>query len=76
MLMTKKIGETRGNEYIPIETSQMVNKFYDYTVSLTVFTSMLKLCRLLRSEIGLFLLSHIIILFQFPKGLSTDCSDN
>merc|ERR1719412_2720398 len=45
--MTKKIGATRGNEYIPIENSQMVNKYYDYTVSVTVFTSMLKLCRLL-----------------------------
>ena len=48
MLMTKKIAATRGNEYIPIENSQMVNKYYDYTVSVTVFTSMLKLCRLLR----------------------------
>merc|ERR1719342_1352088 len=47
MLMVKKIGKTRGNEFIPIEQSQMINKYYDYTASMTVFTSLLKLCRLL-----------------------------
>ena len=45
--LTKKIGETRGNEFIPIENAQHINYFYEYTVSFTVFTSMLKLCRLL-----------------------------
>ena len=46
--LTKKIGETKGNKYISIENAQHINYFYEYTVSFTVFTSMLKLCRLLR----------------------------
>ena len=48
MEMTKKIGASRGNEFIPIERAQIINKYYDYTISMNVFTSMLKLCRLLR----------------------------
>ena len=68
MLMTKKIAATRGNEYIPIENSQMVNKYYDYTVSVTVFTSMLKLCRLLRlSMVNITIISSISFILVSKK---------
>ena len=46
--LTKKISKTRGNEFIPIERIQQINQYYDYSVSITVFTSILKLCKLLR----------------------------
>ena len=43
--MTKTIGRTRGNAFVPIERSQKINMYYDYAVSITVFTSILKFCR-------------------------------
>ena len=45
--MTKMIARTKGNEFVPIERSQKINMYYDYAVSITVFTSILKFCRLL-----------------------------
>ena len=73
--LTKKIGETKGNKYISIENAQHINYFYEYTVSFTVFTSMLKLCRLLRHSDGLNKgLKILFSSFQFPESLQTDCS--
>ena len=46
--LTQRISKTRGNEYLSIEEAQTVNHWYEYTVAITVFTSLLKLCRLLR----------------------------
>ena len=46
--LTQRISKTRGNEYLSLEEAQTVNHWYEYTVSITVFTSLLKLCRLLR----------------------------
>ena len=48
--MTKTIGRTRGNAFVPIERSQKINMYYDYAVSITVFTSILKFCRFLENE--------------------------
>ena len=45
--MVKEIGRTKGNEFVPIGSSQQINGYYDYAVSITVFTSILKFCRLL-----------------------------
>merc|ERR1739844_223703 len=45
--LTKQIKRTGGNAFVPIENAQHINYFYEYTVSFTVFTSMLKFCRLL-----------------------------
>ena len=45
--LTKQIKRTGGNAFIPIEKTMQINSYYDYTVSFTVFTSMLKFCRLL-----------------------------
>ena len=47
MELTKTIGRTRGNEFVPIEKTMQINTYYDYTVSILVFTSCLKFCRLL-----------------------------
>ena len=46
--LTKQIGKTAGNAFVPIEKVMQINSYYDYSVSITVFTSMLKFCRLLR----------------------------
>lgn len=46
--LTKKIGLTKGNAYLSIDQAQTVANLYDLTVAMTVFTSLLKLCRLLR----------------------------
>ena len=32
----------------PFNRVQMINQYYDYSVSVTVFTSILKFCKLLR----------------------------
>lgn len=48
--MTKTIGRTGGNAFVPIERSQKINMYYDYAVSITVFTSILKFCRFGRSK--------------------------
>ena len=48
--MTKTIGRTGGNAFVPIERSQKINMYYDYAVSITVFTSILKFCRFRRSK--------------------------
>ena len=45
--LTKQIKRTGGNAFVPIEKTMQINSYYDYTVSFTVFTSMLKFCRLL-----------------------------
>jgi hypothetical protein len=45
---TNAIAQTMGNEYISIVQTQQISQIYDYCVAFTVFTSMLKLCRLLR----------------------------
>jgi hypothetical protein len=45
---TVAIAQTMGNEYISIARTMMVSQVYDLCVAFTVFTSMLKLCRLLR----------------------------
>ena len=46
--LLKKISETRGNEYLSIDDAQSVNAQYELVVSITVFCSLLKLCKLLR----------------------------
>ena len=46
--LLKKISETRGNEYLSIDEAQSVNAQYELVVSITVFCSLLKLCKLLR----------------------------
>ena len=46
--LTKKISATKGNEFLSIEQAQYVNSWLELTVAFTVFTSLLKLCRLLR----------------------------
>ena len=48
--MTKTIGRTRGNAFVPIERSQKINMYYDYAVAITVFTSILKFCRFEKTE--------------------------
>ena len=48
--MTKTIGRTRGNAFVPIERSQKINMYYDYAVAITVFTSILKFCRFEKKE--------------------------
>jgi hypothetical protein len=45
---TQAIAQTGGNEFISIAQTQRISQIYDYCVAFTVFTSMLKLCRLLR----------------------------
>ena len=50
MNLTKEISKTRGNEYISIENAQSINQQFDYCVSVVVFTSILKFCRLLRCK--------------------------
>ena len=56
--MTKTIGRTRGNAFVPIERSQKINMYYDYAVAITVFTSILKFCRFEKTK-------GIEILFEF-----------
>ena len=46
--LLKKISETRGNEYLSIDAAKSVNAQYELVVSITVFCSLLKLCKLLR----------------------------
>ena len=46
--LLKKISETRGNEYLSIDDAKSVNAQYELVVSITVFCSLLKLCKLLR----------------------------
>ena len=46
--LLKKISETRGNEYLSIDEAKSVNAQYELVVSITVFSSLLKLCKLLR----------------------------
>ena len=46
--LLKKISETRGNEYLSIDEAKSVNAQYELVVSITVFCSLLKLCKLLR----------------------------
>ena len=45
--MTKEVNETRGNEYIRLTYVALVNEYYTYVMSFTVFTSTLKFCKLL-----------------------------
>ena len=44
--MYKDIG--RRAYIYPFNRVQMINQYYDYSVSVTVFTSILKFCKLLR----------------------------
>ena len=46
--LTKMISDTKGNSYLSIDQAQYVSNLYELTVAMTVFTSLLKLCRLLR----------------------------
>ena len=46
--MKTLIESTRGNQYISLDLAKKYNTWYDYTVSFTAFTSILKFCKLLR----------------------------
>ena len=46
--MQRLVEKTRGNSYISLDMAKMYNGWYDYTISFTVFTSILRLCKLLR----------------------------
>ena len=54
--LTKQIGEKKGNEYVSIEAAQSWNNKLELAVAFTVFTSLLKLCRLLRYPV---LIQHL-----------------
>lgn len=45
--MTKEFGETRGNKYIRLTYASLLNQYYEYLVSMTVFTSTIKFSKLL-----------------------------
>eukprot|EP00095_Tigriopus_kingsejongensis_P009158 maker-scaffold798_size95657-snap-gene-0.28 protein:Tk09158 transcript:maker-scaffold798_size95657-snap-gene-0.28-mRNA-1 annotation:"polycystic kidney disease protein 1-like 2-like" len=45
--MTKEFNRTRGNEYIRLTYAALLNQYYEYLVSMTVFTSTLKFSKLL-----------------------------
>lgn len=45
--MTETFNETKGNKYIRLTYAALVNEYYTYVVSFTVFTSSLKFCKLL-----------------------------
>ena len=45
--LNKQINATRMNTYIRLTNAGMLNKFYEYMVSITVFTSTIRFSRLL-----------------------------
>lgn len=45
--MTARVNETMGNGYIRLSEVALINEWYTYLMSFTVFTSSLKLCKLL-----------------------------
>lgn len=45
--MTQQFAETKGNTYIRLSYAALINEYYTYVVACTVFTSTLKLCKLL-----------------------------
>ena len=45
--MTRQFNETKGNSYIRLSYAALINEYYTYVVACTVFTSTLKLCKLL-----------------------------
>jgi hypothetical protein len=68
--MTKKISKTGGNAFVPIEKTMQINSYFDYTVSITVFTSMLKFCRLLRFYL-VYCMSYMYYCVSVSKRLSS-----
>ena len=46
--LLKSISRDRGNKYVSIDQAKTINGQYELVVSITVFTSLLKLCKLLR----------------------------
>ena len=47
MNMTRQISETRGNSYIRLTIPSMINTYYEYVLSFTVFTSTVKFSKLI-----------------------------
>ena len=45
--LTKRISETKGNEYIRLQDAELLNRWFTYFLSINVFTATLKMCRLL-----------------------------
>ena len=45
--LTKRISETKGNEYIRLQDAELLNRWFNYFVAINLFTSTLKMCRLL-----------------------------
>jgi hypothetical protein len=45
--MMKKIKETRGNEYIRLTYPAMINQYYEYALAIVVFTSTIKILKLI-----------------------------
>ena len=47
MNMSRQISETRGNSYIRLTIPAMINTYYEYVLSFTVFTSTVKFSKLI-----------------------------
>lgn len=45
--LTKEISETRGNAYIRLTYAAELNKYYEYIIAATVFSSTVKFSKLL-----------------------------
>ena len=45
--LTSQFEETRGNSYIRLTYVSLINQYYEYLVSMTVFTSTVKFSKLL-----------------------------
>lgn len=45
--LTKRISETKGNEYIRLQDAELLNRWFTYFIAINLFTATLKTCRLL-----------------------------
>ena len=45
--ITDRINETKGNQYIRLTIPALLNQYYEYLLSMTVFFSTIKLSKLL-----------------------------